>query len=118
MNKKGYTLIELIAVLAILGILLMMAVPNIMNIFKDKKQKLYDNTINEIERITGQYLAENPDLYTTIDKVGYVDVMVSNLCTAKYISCPINDPRDNSEITGYVRITGVDDEYIYEFVRN
>jgi len=118
MNKRGFTLIELIAVLAVLGILLMMAVPNINGIFEDKKEELYNSTVSELERITGQYLVANPSLYGTIDENGYVDIEVSTLCTAKYISCPITDPRDNSEITGYVRITYVDNDYTYEFVRN
>ena len=40
------------------------------------------------------------------------------LCSSKYTTCPINDPRDNSEINGYVRITENNGEYVYEFTRN
>lgn len=118
MNKKGFTMIELLAVLVILGLLIVIAVPNIIDIFNEKKEELYSQTVIELERITGQYLIENPSLYATIDNDGYVNVEIETLCTGKYISCPINDPRDSSELKGYVKITNVSGDYVYEFVRN
>lgn len=117
-NKKGFTLIELIAVLAVLGILLMMTVPNIINLFDNKKEDLYNKTILELERISRQYLLDNPNLYSTIEKDGYVDVNIDDLCTADIIECPISDPRDNSEIKGYIRVIYSDNDYDYEFVRS
>lgn len=118
MKKNGFTLVELIAVVAIIGILTMMAVPNVMKVLSTKRETLYETTISEIERIAGIYLTENPTLYTTINNDGYVDITIDNLCSSKYMSCPINDPRDNSEIDGYVRITENNGEYVYEFTRN
>ena len=118
MKKNGFTLTELIAVVAIITMLAMMAVPNVMKILSEKKETLYVTTISEIERIAGIYLTENPTLYTTINNDGYVDITIDSLCSSKYTTCPINDPRDNSEINGYVRITENNGKYVYVFTRN
>lgn len=117
-KRSGFTLIEVIAVIAILGILTMMAVPNIMGVFSEKKETLYNATVSELERLAGVYLTENSNLYVTIDNAGYVDITTETLCTGKYISCPISDPRDSSEITGYIRVTEENGDYIYKFVRS
>lgn len=117
-KRNGFTLVELIAVIAILGILVSMAVPNIMGVFSEKKDTLYDTTISELERIAGIYMTENPDMYTTIENNGYVNITTEMLCDEKLIDCPITDPRDSSEITGYVRVTEENEDYIYKFVRS
>ena len=38
MNKKGFTLVELLAVITILAILILIALPNIMGLFNDAKE--------------------------------------------------------------------------------
>ena len=38
-NKKGFTLVELLAVIVILGVLLMIAVPAVQNVIKKAKNK-------------------------------------------------------------------------------
>lgn len=117
-KKNGFTLVEVIAVVAIIGILTMMAVPNVMKVLSEKKEKLYVTTISEIERIAGVYVTENSSIYSTIENNGYADINIEILCSEKYISCPINDPRDSSEIKGYVRVTKENEDYIYKFTRN
>ena len=48
MNKKGFTLVELLAVIAILAILVIMAVPNVINLFNDAKLRTF---ISETESL-------------------------------------------------------------------
>lgn len=47
MNKRGFTLTELLAVIAIIGIISLIAIPNIVNISENVKK---DNMLNDAQR--------------------------------------------------------------------
>jgi len=116
-NKNGFTLVELIAVITIISLLLGVATPKLMENYREKRNKLYDATISEIERVAGLYLTDNPDIYTDISINGYVNIKVEKLCDDEYVVCPIKDPRDNGDIEGYVKVTYENNKYVYEFIR-
>ena len=61
MNRKGFTLIEVLAVIIILGIILVVAVPNISNIFNNSKLKSEDVFINRLSTVIDGYVKLNTD---------------------------------------------------------
>lgn len=114
MNKKGFTLIELIAVIVVISIILLIVVPNVTKVLNDKKQTMYESSISEIEKVAAEYVSSNPDLIT--DAVPY-NIQLSTLCTEKYISCPIRNPLTETNFSGYITVD--EDEngiYTYNFV--
>lgn len=58
MNKKAFTLIELIMVIVILGVIAMIAVPTVNSIIKDSKKKAYDEQIALITDTAKTYMSK------------------------------------------------------------
>ena len=48
MNKKGFTLVELLAVIAILAILVIIALPNVLKMFNESKQNSFMTEVRDI----------------------------------------------------------------------
>ena len=51
-NKKGFTLVELLAVIAILAILVIIALPNVMSLFNNAKKSSFETEVKQIYRIS------------------------------------------------------------------
>lgn len=47
-NKKGFTLVELLAVIAILAILMLLVTPNVLNLFKEGQK---DAFVTQVQRV-------------------------------------------------------------------
>lgn len=61
MNRKGFTLIELIAVIVILGIILVVAVPNLLSVYDDSKLKTEELFLNNLSKGIDSYVSLNTD---------------------------------------------------------
>lgn len=59
MNRKGFTLIELIAVIVILGIILVVATPSISNAYKNSKLKSEEIFIKRLSNVIDSYVKLN-----------------------------------------------------------
>lgn len=66
MNRKGFTLIELIAVIVILGIILVLAAPSIYNVYKTSKLKSEEIFTSRLSQTIDSYIKLNSD------EVGFV----------------------------------------------
>ena len=54
MNKKGFTLVELLAVIAILAILVIIALPNIMSMFNDARKNSFTTEVRQVYKVAQQ----------------------------------------------------------------
>ena len=59
MNKKGFTLIEILAVIIVLGILLMIIVPSVSNYIDSTRKSAYVQTIKDILKSAGANLTKS-----------------------------------------------------------
>lgn len=109
-NKKGFTLVELLAVIVVLGIVASIGIYAITNSIKKAKEKSYQVTINEIERSANDYLLENSGSIPFVsdgDETEYQCVTIKQLIDAAYLKNKVI----NSQISkdDNVRL----DDYIY-----
>lgn len=49
MNKKGFTLVELIGVVVLIGIIALIAIPSVDYLIKKTKDNAYDRTIDTLK---------------------------------------------------------------------
>ena len=60
MNKKGFTLVELLAVIAILAILVIIALPNVLKMFNDSKKNSFLTEAKTLySEVSKKYISEN-----------------------------------------------------------
>ncbi len=64
MNKKGFTLVELLAVIVILGLVTTIAAYSIFNVWGKSKEGLLKDRIQSIENAAITYYSENRQLLT------------------------------------------------------
>ena len=60
MNKKGFTLVELLAVIAILAILVIIALPNVLKMYNDSKKNAFmTEAQNLAKEVSSKYISES-----------------------------------------------------------
>ena len=116
MNKKGITLVELLAVLVLLSIIAVIAVPLTLNLIKDSK--------NDADTINKSNIKEAAELYVA-DKIGYeIDfnttptktITLRQLLDGGYISGDIKDQLSNKNYnldTSTIIVTKENNNYTY-----
>ena len=101
MNKKGFTLVELLAVIVILALLALVAYPNVTKIISDAKGKTKTIQMASLEKAAETYVAKHADTLgdseiicvSTLKKDGLIE------------NTKVVNPEDNSEYVGYFTIT-------------
>lgn len=83
-NKKGFTLVELLAVIVILGVLLLIAVPSVTNIIEGSKKKTFVSaaklsaenieTLVSVNDYTGTCFLEMDDTDIPLERGDYGDI--------------------------------------------
>ena len=87
-NKKGFTLVELLAVIVILGVIASIGIFAINNTIKKSKEKSYQVTIKNVEAQASNYLMENSGklfFISTDDGKEYQCVTIQDLIDFGYL---------------------------------
>ena len=112
-NKKGFTLVELLAVIAILAVILLLIVPNIVNMFTNGKK---DAFVRQVQTVWNQAQKQyGADLTVDQEKTSYCDSTFSSLGCSP-LSINESDVKYYTEIDIHGKLTAIgvsDNNYCY-----
>lgn len=83
MNKKGYTITEIVVTIALLLLLAILVIPNLVNQDTKTKKKLYEERITLAKNAAYDYGRDNVDKLTSTK---CTDVTIRTLVNLKYLS--------------------------------
>ena len=119
LNRKGFTLVELLAVFVVLGIIAAITIPAIGGIIHSSKENVYTKQIETLKNTAKTYMASNSkDLPKTTDEAKCISLeQLKKEGILKKEN--IRDPRKSNEYLDggiLVRYNGV--KYTYEYMEN
>ncbi len=119
MNKKGFTLIELIALISIIAIIMLVAFPNMTNQLKKARENNYKTFEQNVFLATETYINTYRSKYAEFKNIGdQIEVSIDDLINSGYLRSSTINPETNEKIspTNYVTVTITDDmTYQYKF---
>lgn len=103
MNKKGFTLVELLSVIIILGIIIAIAYPIVNNTLDSNRLTLYKEQEKRLEEAAKKYINEQ---YIKSDETTYT-IEKANLISSDYIGEIYDLKNSNSICEAYVDVTNL-----------
>ena len=113
MNRKGFTLVELIAMMAILAILMAITVPNISGILKNNKESIQVEDINKMIETAKQKFKNNEISYPKTNSACAV-LTLSSINTNDDFTTGVNGGT-YLEDASYIVVKRVDSGSTYEY---
>lgn len=109
LNKKGFTLVELLVVLVILVVIMSIAIPSITSSLERSKEKQKDATIKLIVSAAELYVDSHKNTYadcksSNICRISIKDLISNGLLSKEESKDPFND---NKTLCGWVTYDGV-----------
>lgn len=115
MNKKGFTLAELLAVITLLALIILFVLPKILNIYNSKKDAVKESKAKLIYSAADTYLKENIDDYPMTTGYEYC-LDIDDLDKENLIPIDVTDITNETE--GLNVKIGVNGKKIYKLVSN
>lgn len=88
LNKKGFTLIEVLMVISILGVILAIAIPSGYNYYETSKNKTEQIFIGKLNRIVDDYITLKASSFT-LDKTNSWDVKKCSIADESDADCKV-----------------------------
>lgn len=116
MNKKGFTLVEVLAVLILLSIIVIVVYPRIMEKVEEEENKINKAKLDLIYVAAKDYILENRNSYNELG-VKYC-INLDDLNKTGKIAIDIEEFKEDYNYSGVQFIIGKDNNYSYKMVEN
>ncbi len=119
MNKKGFTLVELLGVLVLMAIIMVVVVTPIIGQIRNTSKKLDTASLNVLYQSTASYLDANKNLYPKSNGMVYYisigQLIDSNKLTSNYL---LSYSEEELSRANAIKVTVEDDGYQYSFAES
>ena len=117
MNKRGFTLVELIGTIVILLVLSLLVFPNLLNLIKNSKKDISTSTKDFIYGQAKSYVYDNVNDYTLKEGNIYC-VGLKDLVSKNYLNTPLKDAESGNDIdlSKQIEVKVNNNDYSYELV--
>ena len=117
MNKKGFTLVELISVIVILGIIALIVFPNVLSTLSRGKENNKKDNKTLIIAGAKNYVADNPNSFKSKDGQTYC-ITVETLYKGGYVDTVIGIDNDDdiANVTDVVKVQYSGGKFNYSYV--
>ena len=92
MEKKGFTLVELLAVIIIIGVMGVIIIPTVNKAIKDFRGDTYENQIETIELAASNWATDNPYSLPAEDG-GVTTITLGSLKSGGYVDVDLKNPK-------------------------
>lgn len=102
MNRKGFTLIELIATIALLAVIAIISFVSITKVIEQNKINNCETLVNNIKTAANEYVSDNRYKKSFVDGISsdYIkNIDAGVLTSGNYLSTPIINPFNKNEIS-------------------
>ena len=116
MEKKGFTLIEIMAVMVVLGLLIAIIVPVVNNLLKDSEDTLHDEQIDLVVKASQKYMVEHSELLPEMSDGSKTFIYIDDLINNGVIdNDKVINPKSKEELNGCVVVRYNDSFNQYEY---
>lgn len=115
MNKKGFTLVELMAVIIILGVVLLLVLPAVDKTIKNSKQTAYKAQLDRIKKASSDWAISNAK-YLPNEEGDSIVIYLGELKTSGLIDVNIKNPINNKILSNNssITITKSNGNYVFD----
>ena len=99
MNKKGFTLVEMLVVVSFIAIIALIAFPNLSGMLKKIDNQKYQRFLSDVFIATEAYVQANIDNYSELKEVnGKVYIYFDELIESNYLKSTTYDPKNKKMV--------------------
>ena len=119
MNKKGFTLIELIVVIVLLSLISLVVFPAVFSTLNASKETAYKSQKEIVVKAAKEYYLDNIELLPDAKEGEETSVSLNDLIKKGYINeKEVINPKNNHVLDGKIKVSYLANKYVYEFIEN